>query len=280
MMTRTLSTSLVATFALVGAASAGHVPPPFIDGCQSADGRFVVTAERTSGTKPHGPNAWRFVWKDTKTGDSKVIDNPKGVQGGHVAAQLFVAPDGDTFALFNHVTMWAKDKTDDHAATHLPMGLSTEEWRSQELFSRRVVVYRKDGTVLRELAVNDILAPEEWPGVSLSFYRVHWCVEYPALAFKSCPRPAYALCRVSPDYTVLEVLAPALRGVKDSKPRPVRISLTDGVVLPEKAWPTGKAKVPVPVAGTLTTTRQKDALDAFVPSLDPVRTPGKFPDPE
>jgi gluconolactonase len=53
----------ISLLALCGAAPArfGYEAPSTIDGCQSADGRFVVTAELVSGEQVHGPFQWRFV---------------------------------------------------------------------------------------------------------------------------------------------------------------------------------------------------------------------------
>ena len=47
---------------------AGYEQPAYIDGCQSTDGRFVITAEQTlRGKTVHGPHKWEFIWKDTNS---------------------------------------------------------------------------------------------------------------------------------------------------------------------------------------------------------------------
>ena len=64
--------------------------------------------------------------------------------------------------------------------------------------------------IVKELAVNDFLTSEEWNGVLAKFNRIEWLKPFPNLNFKTTPRHGYAFYRVSPDYTVLELLLPAL----------------------------------------------------------------------
>jgi hypothetical protein len=129
------------------AAQAGYEQPCHIDGCQSSDGRFIITAE---------PVGKRFIWKDTKNNLESSCP-ARGVQGGQVHAQLFIAPDGETFALFNHVTLWTADKSDMHGAAKLCDQPGKPKDRMDDHFSRRVIVYRKDGSFIKELGVNDFL---------------------------------------------------------------------------------------------------------------------------
>ena len=267
-------------------APAGYGPPSSIDGCQSIDGRFVVTAavvvDPKAGTKggppkPNlndGPLQWEFTWKDTKTGESKTFP-AQGVQAGNVSAQLFMAPDGETFALYNHVTVWSPGKSERLGASVIKgdaPGPIPEDRRRHAGMSRRVIVYKKDGTVLKELAVADFLRADEWASVGLVFNRVHWVADFGPLSHRSTARPAYALCRVSPDYTVLQVRVVGKAG------RLVNVDLTTGTVLPDDWKPAGKDKTPVrPFVGPDKLEPYTPASrEGFVPSLDPVRTEGKY----
>src|SRR5690242_11718120 len=85
--------------ALPGVAAAGHTRPGYVDGCQSPDGRYVVTAESLK--DPRGQDGWRFTWKDTKTGETHtgwLVGIPYGLDHFRVAyAHIFVPPGGETF---------------------------------------------------------------------------------------------------------------------------------------------------------------------------------------
>jgi hypothetical protein len=59
------SLTVTALLFTLAAVQAGYEPPCHIDGCRSADGRFVVTAEPVGKLTNHGPNQWQFVWTDT-----------------------------------------------------------------------------------------------------------------------------------------------------------------------------------------------------------------------
>ncbi|MBM3829897.1 MAG: hypothetical protein FJ406_05105, partial [Verrucomicrobia bacterium] len=230
---RTLTLLILLAFRSM--ACAGYELPSQIDGCRSVDGRFLITAEPIGKTTSHGPNQWSFVWKDTKTGETRTVP-AQGVSGGQVHGQLFIAPDGETFALFNHVTLWYPGKSDMHGATKL-WGDKAGSPRDiqHEAFSRRIIVYKKDGSILKELGVTDLLNQAELENVTTVFTRVHWVQEYPGLRFKETPRPGYAFYRVSPDYTVLEVRAVTPRGSKEKSGRVIRVSLTDGKILDPNA---------------------------------------------
>ena len=257
-------------------AHAGYEAPPHIDGCQSVNGRFVITAECIErGKTSHGPHRWEFVWRDT-TEDKIVRFAAKGVQAGQIYAQLFIAPDGETFALYNHVTLWEPEKSHMHGPKDLPYHAETDEWRNDPRFSKRLIIYRKNGEILKEFSIADLLRPDEWSTVGRSFNRVHWVEPFDDLNFKETPRIQYAFYRVSPDYTVLELLAKRPRRSKDAL-RSIRISLTDGRLIgaEEKL---SKEKTPVrPFQGD-------DHLpkggapwkESYTPSLDPVRTSGSY----
>jgi gluconolactonase len=260
-----------------GRARAGYEPPCFIDGCRSANGRFVITAEPVGKIANHGPNQWNFVWKDTQTKETRTFP-AKGVSKGQVFGQLYLAPDGETFALFNHVTLWYDGKSDMHGATKLwgdkpgyPKDIK------HEAFSRRIIVYKKDGTIVKELGICDLLNPAELDSVMTAFTRVHWIESYPGLNYRMTARPAYAYCQVSPDYTVLEFHAVKVRGSKDNLGRLVRVSLTDGQLLAVDAK---LAKDQTPIRSFVGPDHLPDdepkTRESFIPSLDPVRDEGKL----
>lgn len=269
-------------------ARAGHETPCYIDGCQSQDGRFVITAELvvdpaagTKGGPPkvnpfHGPFKWKFTWKDNKEGKS-VSFEPQGLSAGSIYAQLYMAPDGETFALFNPLKFHTAGKSDMHGKPAIDKGMPGYE--TQENFSKRIVIYRKDGTILKELGVTDLLKPDEWPSVGCVFGRVEWLREYPGFKWKLAPRVQYAFCRVSPDYTVLEFHPVTGKGNKGGG-RTVRVSLTDGRILgDDEKLP--EEKTPVrPFLGPEIAPDQPDRtknIDHYRPSSDPVRVEGKFP---
>src|SRR4051794_36255034 len=91
-----------------GLALAGHTRPGYVDGCQSPDGRYVVTAE--SMKTPKGEDGWKFTWRDTKTDEKHtgwLVGLPYGLEHFRVTyTHLFVPPGGDTFAVWQTVS-WA-----------------------------------------------------------------------------------------------------------------------------------------------------------------------------
>lgn len=258
-------------------ARAGYELPSHMDGCRSADGRFVIAAEPVGKATNHGPNKWQFVWTDSKEKKTVRLD-AQGVSGGQVHGQLFIAPDGETFALFNHVTLWYSSKSDMHGATKLwgdkpgyPKDIQ------HEAFSRRIIVYKKDGSILKELGITDLLNQAELDNVMTVFTRVHWIQEFPGLRYKETPRHGYAFYHVSPDYTVLEVRAVTPRGSKEKSGRVIRVSLTDGKILAADANLEGD-KLPVrPYRGPDHLPDQEPTTrEGYIPSLDPVREEGKL----
>jgi sugar lactone lactonase YvrE len=254
---------------------AGYEPACFIDGAQSHDGRYVVTAESVGKIANHGPNQWKFIWKDTKVGETRTFP-ARSVSGGQVHAQLYVAPDGATFALFNHVTLWYPGKSDMHGAAKLwgeKAGVPQDV--RHEAFSRRIVIYKNDGAVIKELGICDLLTSDELDAVTTVFTRVNWIDNFPGLSYRQTARPAYALCLVSPDYTVLEVRAVAPRGTKTN--RTIRISLTDGRIL-DAQEPLPESRLPVRsfVDPDHLPDNEPKTRDSFLPSLDPVRVAGKL----
>ena len=271
--------TLLACFVLLAAGRTfgGYEAPCHIDGCQSADGRFVITAEMTQrGKTTHGPNMWDFIWRDTAE-DKTVRFAAQGVQQGQIYAQLFIAPDGETFALFNHVTLWEPEKSHMHGPKDLPHHLETEEWRMDHRFSKRVIIYRKDGTIMKEFSIHDLLLPDEWETVGRLFNRVHWLEAYDGLNFKATPRSQYAFYRVSPDYTVLELQATKPRSKRSEPPRQLRISLTDGrLISVDETLPEEKTPVRPYQGDDHLPKSDGEWKENYTPSLDPVRVAGTY----
>ena len=263
---------MVAGLVVTGAAFAGYEAPSFIDGCRSQDGRFEIAAKPTLvGKSSHGPNAWNFLWKDLRAGVTNEFP-AQGLQGGQIRGQLFIAPDGETFAHWNHITMWWPEKSHMHASSHRDVVKKDQPgFAEQFIFKHRLIVYRKDGSIVRALDLDDLLTEEEFRWVLPVFNRVEWMRPYKGLNHKAVKRPAYTFTKVSLDYTVLEFQ------VGDPKaPRPVRVSLTDGTLL-DAAVPLPEAKTPVLLADAEHhPSNAPDWVESYIPSLDPVREPGHY----
>lgn len=275
-MMRNLLTALIFIGLLSsGVVWAGYEQPSYVDGCRSANGRYEVTAELLEkGKTSHGPHRWQFVWKDLI--ENRSVKFPAaGVQGGQIYAQLFIAPDGETFALWNHITMYWADKSHMHASSHGDVikreKSASQAYRQQPIFSNRLIIYRKDGSIIKSLHIADFLEEEDWRHVLPIFNRTEWLRPYDDFDPKKSPRKAYAYTRVSPDYTVM-----AFQVGDRKSPREVFVSLVDGAILPKA--PAEEMKTPVrmfqgegsvPKGGG-------DWLEAYTPSLDPVRTAGSY----
>ena len=279
-MNRQIGILLFFYFALrVTAAHAGYEQPTYIDGCQSIDGRFVITAEQiVRGKTVHGPHKWGFVWKDTKTGETKRFP-AHGIQGGQIYAQLFIAPDGETFALWNHITQYWPEKSHMHSHDVLPKReeMGEEKYRGLDIHKKRLIVYRKDGSIIKEFGVVDFLRDDEWESALAVFTRVHWLQEYDDLTYRDICRMQYSFYRVSPDYTVLEFRPIPSRAKRKDPPRVVRVSLTDGRILDESDK-LSELKTPIrPFVGPDRPPKNsKPWRESYQPSLDPVRTHGKY----
>ena len=167
---------------------AGYSRPNFIDGCRSINGQFEVTVRQTQrGEKGTGTHKWNFIWKDLKNNEVKEFE-AKGVGGGKVSGQLFIAPDGETFALWNHITLWWKEKSHDHVRKFIiqPDKALTEEYRRQPVFSKRIIIYSKNGEIIKELGLDDILTEEDWKTVPTPYFnRVEWLRPYNNFYFKT-----------------------------------------------------------------------------------------------
>ena len=277
--------ALLAVLSCSGAALAGHTRPGYVDGSQSADGRYVVTAEAKK--QSDGKDGWEFTWKDTKTGTTHkgwLVGLPYGLEHFKVAyAHIFVPPGGETFAVFQTAN-WTG------AGSKPPGGKEKEvnqnppdEFKKYAGFADRIVIYKKTGEVVKRIAMNDILQPNEWVYVNWVQGNLYWLSEYPdVMKGGEPPRCGYRYFRVSPDYSVLEFTvgpnSDAVHKVKDlgadvvNYRRPVYVSLTDGAFLDKK--PTEKDKIPVrPFVGDLA--KKGDDMKNYRPSLDPVRVAGK-----
>ena len=274
------SVLLGAAVALVAqAAFAGYNRPIYIDGCRSADGRFEIVAEiKERGPTTDGPHKWEFIWKDTQTGATRRLP-AQGIQGGQIFAQLFIAPDGETFALWNHmVQYWPEKSLKSHLSLpHVEKAGEEEKFRGLDIHKKRLIIYRNDGSILKEFGIADFLTPEEWSAVDASFTWLGWLSAYDDMEWKTAYRPQYPLYRVSPDYTVLEFRPKQPRG-QAREPRVVRVSLTDGRIFGPDEKITDPAKIPArPFIGEDALPKASPAwIESYTPSLDPVRKAGEF----
>lgn len=256
-------------------ALAGHTRQPYVDGCQSVDGRYVVTAEYDKARKE-----WRFTWKDTRQ-DKALTGLLVGLKDGQghfsvTYGHIFVAPDGETFALWNGGAFAPAPGFPREKDARSPA------FRDYPGFADRLVVYKKTGEVVKRLGLKDLLRDDEWNFVHSVQGNLYWSVEYPDADKGNieAPRAGYRAYRISPDYTILEcVIGPCedlrARGQRDYR-RVVRIRLTDGMVLPEgEKLP--DAKMPVrPFIGDLVPRMTEGNGKIYTPSLDPVRSAGKI----
>lgn len=281
-MNRVLSFTVGSMMLFASPMIAGHTRPAYVDGSQSVDGRFVVTAKyipSESKTKSYGE--WEFTWNDTKL-NKTLTGKLQGLMGlGHfdvTYAHIFVAPDGETFAVWNGGSF----------ACPAPKGDSKGDLNrltDHPAFADRLVVYRKNGEIVNRVPLKDILLPKEWVYVNWVHGNLYWSIEYPdALNNGEAPRAGMRYFRVSPDYTVLEVAigasGDARHKIKDmgeevlNHRRVVRFDLTTGKTLATEPVLKDQSKVPVrPFVGRLA---PRGELRGYIPSLDPVRIEGKW----
>jgi hypothetical protein len=256
-----------------------------VDGCQSADGRYVVTAQ--SANDPKAKENWKFTWKDTKTGETHtgvLIGLPFGLDHFNVTySHIFVPPGGETFAVFQS-SSWAGAGSKPPGAKEKELNQNPpDEFKKYAGFSDRLVIYKKTGEVVKRIGMNDILKPNEWVYVNSVQGNLYWLSEYPdVMKGGEPPRCGYRYFRVSQEYSVLEfTIGPnsdAIHKVKElgaevvNYRRSVYVSLRDGAFLDKK--PTEKDKIPArPFVGELV--KRGDDMKNYVPSLDPVRVTGK-----
>jgi hypothetical protein len=267
--------SSVAIACLLLAAStlhAGRARQEYVDGCQTQDGRFVVTAELV-GANPKDPKAgqWKFHWKDTKTGQSRTGDLV-GLPPVGPFVHLFIAPDGETFAAWSPFSYSpSKTNVDDKLSNGGKFGDGpNKDWADHPAVAHRLVIYRKSGDIVKSLGVKDLLNADELKQVYNVFHTVRFVSEYPGLAFSGAPRVAYGTFRISPDYTVLEFQAPMTS--KDKPARSVRVDLVSGTILDPVAK-LAETRQPIrPFLGPDRITQDEQYL--WQPSLDPVRMAG------
>lgn len=284
-MTRSIWSALSAALLLAAPAAAGHSRFAYVDGGQSVDGRHQVVAELVETPGKGNENyEWRYTWKDTKTGQT-IVGKLVGLRSGRstvfdpVHAHIFVAPGGETFAVWN-------PNVQARTASSAGKGPDPKspEYRDFEGFSHRLVVYKKTGEVVRRLDLKDFLTNDDWNWLFVYQKQVYWQSGYPPLTRDNAPRVGYALYKISPDYTVLETMVGATdeakrvakdRGVVAPPPRPVRIDLVTGKFLDPKLTSTNPNKEPVrPFVGPHLSGGRGNMRD-YVPSLDPVRVAGK-----
>jgi hypothetical protein len=253
--------------------SAQAQPPHFglgyLDGGQSANGRYVVTAALVKdAAKPKEPGQWQFAWNDTKE-KQQLEGNLVGINNGGnyfapVHAHIFVAPDGETFAVANLRALTSNDKIANEP--------NTDEYRKHPAFGDRLVIYRKNGEIVKRFHLNDFLTKEEWDVAWVIGRNVYWLKEFPGLKLGTTPRADYALYQISPDYTVIEILIGNYRDGK-AKGRAVRIDCVKGRIL-DNDEVLNAAQLPVrPFAGPLL---KPGEGNRYVPSLDPVRVEGEL----
>ena len=273
----------------------GHTRIGYVDGGQSQDGRFTVTAELQ---KNGGKTPWKFVWTDTKTKETHTGSLLSLQDGEHftvVYAHIYVAPDGQTFAVWNTNAFSAGDKKLISSGQDLlSEDRKKEDFQKFAGFSDRLVIYKKNGEVVKRLSMFELLKPAEWKYVFMLQGNLYWLAEYEDAFInkQEPPRMGYRHTRVSPDYTVLEFMVGPTEEVRlkyklreDATPeqkaeaakykRVVRVRLTDGVVLEAAKKLNEPNRVPVrcfvPLEGFT-----RAGQEQFVPSLDPVRVAGKL----
>jgi hypothetical protein len=285
--------TLTVTFVLLASSSfAGHTRPGYVDGCQSADGRFTVTTE--SMKDPQGKDGWKYTWKDTKTGETHsgwLVGIPYGLEHFRVAyTHIFVPPGGETFAVWQTAN-WAPCDRKPPKAELTDLKNPSDEFRNYVGFTDRLVVYKKTGEIVKRLGMKDILKPNEWVYVNWVQGNMYWLTEYADVMTngKEPPRCGYRYYRVSPDYSVLEFTvgpnSDARHKVKDLGPevvnyrRKVLVSLADGTFLDPDKKIEDRNKIPArPFKGDLV--KRGDEMRNYLPSLDPVRIEGKIVPPK
>lgn len=266
------SITIVCLLLAVSTIHAGRARQEYVDGCQTQDGRFVVTAELV-GTNPKDPKAgqWKFHWKDTKTGQSRTGDLV-GLPPVGPFVHLFIAPDGETFAAWNPFSYSpSKTNVDDKLTNGGKFADGpNKDWANHPALTHRLVIYRKSGDIVKSLGVKDLLNADELKQAYNVFHTVRFVSEYPGLAFSGAPRVAYGTFRISPDYTVLEFQAP--KTSKEKPARIVRVDLTKGTILDPSAK-LEETRQPIrPFLGPDRITQDEQYL--WQPSLDPVRLAG------
>lgn len=290
-MQRILSLIVVLAILAPAACRAGHSRFPYVDGGQSQDGRFVVAAKLiehpAQGKKQPATHEWEYTWLDLQT-KQELRGKLQGLRSGQngvfepVHAHIFVAPGGETFAVWNPQVLAPMNPTNQKP----PENRASREYRNWSGFSQRLIIYRKTGAVVKQLDLCDFLQDEDWDWLYVYGRQVYWQLEFPGLTRDNAPRVGYAHYQVSPDYRVLEVKIGANaeatrkateRGVKPTEPRTMLIDLTSGLALTAKDIANDTARTPVrPFVGPAITAGGRGRMSDYIPSLDPVRHAGEF----
>ena len=175
-------------------------------GCDAVpQGPLATSAADRKPTRPNrGPLATRG-WDDPARSEQVGVHleghrdrrhlPAQGIQGGLIYTQLFIAPDGETFALWNHFAQYWPEKSVDHAHEFLPPAEKTgeeEKFRGLDIHKKRLIIYRKDGSIVKELGAADFLTPEEWPAVHVAFTWLGWLAAYEGMEWKTAL--SHAVC--------------------------------------------------------------------------------------
>lgn len=288
--TRGILVVAIALFAPL-ACWAGHSRHPYLDGGQSQDGRYVVTAKliqhRPEGKRQPPAHTWEYLWQDRRTnrelrGELVALRSGQSSVFEPVHAHIFVAPDGETFAVWNPQVLAPTQPTQQKP----PDDRSSAAFRAWSGFEGRLVIYRKTGEIVKKLDLGDFLRDSDWEWLFVYGRQVYWQLEFPGLTRDNAPRVGYALYQISPDYTLLELRVGATaeaarkaaeRGVAAPPARTVLVDLRTGSFLKPEDLPAGSSRKPGrPFVGEPITSGGRGRMSDFLPSLDPVRIPGKF----
>jgi hypothetical protein len=268
---------------VAGAAPGGHSRHSYVDAGRSSDGRYTVTVELVEDGPSQVKNKpplfhWQYTWKDATSGKThagKLAGLRRGSHEQQVHAHVFVAPGGETFAVWNPQAIAFNDEQ----TPKPPKDFSIAGSRDYTGFSHRLTVYKKTGEVVKRLDVKDFLKDDDWNWLYTYGCQVYWQLESAGLSTKTTPRAAYALYRISPDYSVLETTVgpnqeaghhAKAKGVTLPAPRVLRIDLTTGEFLDEDVKLSPERTPGRPFKGPAIC---RD-MEAYRPSLDPVREEG------
>lgn len=265
---------------------AGHSRSCYLDAGQSSNGRYLVTAKREDTINKKGQRIdyrWTFTWLDQQKGETQKGEL-LGLRSGAdnvfdpVNAHIFVAPDGETFALWMPQSMARSNEKKPSVEDR-----GTSEYHDFAGFDHRLTIYKKNGEVIKRLGVKDFFHNNDWQWIHFHGCQVYWLVEFENLDTRRTPRSGHALFRISPDYTILEFQIGAnqeaahkakQRGITPPATRVVCVRLSDGKIIAKEELVDSR-KIPVrPFVGELAD--KEHPQWSYTPSLDPVRTPGRF----
>ena len=82
--------------------------------------------------------------------------------------------------------VWKDNQT---GATHLlptaEQPGEEEKVRGLDVHKKRIIIFRKDGSIVKELGVADFLTGDEWMSMIVNFYYTSWLREYDGLKWKT-----------------------------------------------------------------------------------------------